>query len=508
MSLVPKIESSDLTIESLFKDFYAVPDFQREYVWKPEHVRVLFEDIENELFDAHDQPLVEREYFIGSIVVCRDGQAIYQLIDGQQRLTTIYLFLCVLRDFMIRHGLTVQDSLKGMIGSPHTDDYGNEKFQYRLYLQYDDSRGVLETIAEGKVPLSEIKTETESIGNLLNAYVTLDEELTSWTGEKPERVKLMFATLAKRVKLIRIMTPNLAHALKVFETINDRGIGLNAMDLLKNLLFMRASAADHSVLKTKWKELVGLLEAAREKPLRFLRYFIMANFPEYKGQGTNKPVREDEIYAWMEKHKQAVGIANDPLGFVDLLITNARFYRDYAEDKGNDGQWNRYLNNIALMSGKARQHFILLLAGRQASYQGGFYKAHPAYRKPLLCLSHYPRANQELRDQVCRMVPAPACLQNARGYRCLYQQSHPRRAIYPGPALQLRLPGTGREQDPEIPAALHSGQADPIRERIRLGRASIAGTGYLSQRRSRCGAHTAEAIYRGYPCQLRSAGSI
>nr|MDQ2696160.1 DUF262 domain-containing protein [Pseudomonadota bacterium] len=116
----------------------------------------------------------ENEYFIGSIVACKDPHGTYQLIDGQQRLTTLYLFLCLLRDYMKRHGLTVQDSLRGMIGSPQTDDYGNEKFQYRLSLQYEDSRGILEKIAAGQTAIESIAADTHSIRNLLDAYATLD----------------------------------------------------------------------------------------------------------------------------------------------------------------------------------------------------------------------------------------------------------------------------------------------------------------------------------------------
>ncbi len=68
------------------------------------------------------------------------------------------------------------------------------------------------------------------------------------------------------MKLIRIITPDITHALKVFETVNDRGVGLNAMDLLKNLLFMKASADSFEQLKKRWRDLVDTLELSREKP--------------------------------------------------------------------------------------------------------------------------------------------------------------------------------------------------------------------------------------------------
>lgn len=57
----------------------------------------------------------------------------------------------------------------------------------------------------------------------------------------------------------------------MFETINDRGVGLNAMDLLKNLLFMKTSSEDYPRLKDRWKKLIDVLDDCGEKPLRFLR---------------------------------------------------------------------------------------------------------------------------------------------------------------------------------------------------------------------------------------------
>src|SRR3546814_11691735 len=79
----------------------------------------------------------------------------------------------------------------------------------------------------------------------------------------------------------------------MFETINERGVSLNAMDLLKNLLFVEVTENDYDKLKGKWEKITKPLDKAKLKPLRFLRYFIMANYPV--GQDV---VREDQIYEW------------------------------------------------------------------------------------------------------------------------------------------------------------------------------------------------------------------
>jgi hypothetical protein len=148
-----------------------------------------------------------------------------------------------------------------------------------------------------------------------------------------------------------------AHALKVFETINDRGVGLDSMDLLKNLMFMKATKQDFEELKDKWKDVVDTLHQANEKPLRFLRYFIFANYEVDR-------LREDEIYSWFLKNEDLCGYAADPLGFVDTLRAAAHAYTHFIRGKNVDGSSNRYLVNLRYLSGAARQQLILLLAGR------------------------------------------------------------------------------------------------------------------------------------------------
>ena len=110
--------------------------------------------------------------------------------------------------------------------------------------------------------------------------------------------------LATNVVFIQIST-DVSSALKIFETINERGIGLKPMDLLKNLLFTQVGQKEFTKLKDEWKKITGPLEKNKEKPLRFLRYFLMANF-RIKNKRSDSVVREDEIYEWFVDKDNAV----------------------------------------------------------------------------------------------------------------------------------------------------------------------------------------------------------
>ena len=110
---VQTIRSDDLTLEDVFKDFYVVPSFQREYVWEGEQVEQLLQDIYDE-FSENGQG---SEYFIGSFVVCPGEDGVYELIDGQQRMTTAYLFLCAVRDHLAAIPAEPVGQLGGQIAS-------------------------------------------------------------------------------------------------------------------------------------------------------------------------------------------------------------------------------------------------------------------------------------------------------------------------------------------------------------------------------------------------------
>ncbi len=360
-STTPRIESQDLSVGTLFKDFYSVPDFQREYVWEREQVERLLQDLYDVFYDEDGRILSGPEYFLGSVVSCKGDDGTYQLIDGQQRMTTLYLILCVIRDMLEKSGAASSKVLDSQIADAATDPRTYEEVErFRVTLQYEDSEGVLDKIAAGGTSLKAIPGKTSSVRNILSAYQDILEFLTTNLDTDPKRLREFHGVLTTRVKLIRIVTPTIANALKVFETINDRGVGLNAMDLLKNLLFMRTASKDYPRLKERWKKLVDTLDGCGEKPLRFLRYYIMAHHEiDY-----HKGIREDEIYDWFVKNAAACGIDDNPLGFADRLIECAKTHSNFLESKDKNGQENRYLRNIALLGGALRQQHILLLSGR------------------------------------------------------------------------------------------------------------------------------------------------
>jgi uncharacterized protein with ParB-like and HNH nuclease domain len=361
------IESADMSIKTVFQEFYRVPDYQREYVWgqldkrgrKGDEVEQFLADIYSEFQQATER--FAPEYFIGTIVVCPspDSSGVLDLIDGQQRITTTYLTLCAIRDFFTEATQPIPSVLPGQIAASTIDWQGNSEDRERLDLLYEDSHGVLTLYAHGKWKEAP-ETGSRSIANLASAYETIRDFIRTDLQDDPILVQRFFGYFTNKVKLIRIQTSSVTKALKIFETINDRGLGLDAMDLLKNLLFMRAKSSEFEELKKTWKEMTDFLYSSDEKPLRFLRYLIFADY-----EVTDSKLQEDAIYDWFKQNVSQTNHEKHPLSFARRLRDAAKIYAYYVDGRNPNGTQDEGVLNTRTLGGRAiRNHYILLLACR------------------------------------------------------------------------------------------------------------------------------------------------
>lgn len=354
-----KIEVTQPTLEALFKDFYAVPAFQREYVWGEANVTALLEDIRDALYDEKGS-IVESEYFIGSLVVYPDENKVYQLIDGQQRTTTLFIVLCALRDVLLSVD-PAQDlaDLDAMLQVKRRDpSTGALRQQFRVTPLYADAGDMLARIGKGGgADLVDERKLSKSAQNMREAYQAVRDFLSVFDGALKELLRF-FSLLSTKVRLVRIETPSVSDALRIFETINDRGVGLNAMDLLKNLLFMQADKGQYEQLTATWKQMIRVIEGGkvREKPLRFLRYYLLSRYADARRAA--KPLTEDDLYAWLEERKGRADIAIEtrPVQFAEELRDAALEYERFVVSPPSA------LANITRLSARARQHMVVMLA--------------------------------------------------------------------------------------------------------------------------------------------------
>ncbi len=362
-----EIKAVDITLGELFKDFYLVPDYQREYVWEIKQVDQLLDDV----FPAFEDYLEDNstDYFIGSIILCpsKHGKNTYALIDGQQRLTTIYLLFCAIRytlskisekenkksiDFIENQILKSQN----FVGNKPID-------QYKLELQYKESQEILKKIEEIQDPeqLSKENFSTGSNQRILEAYKTLCNRIEEESDYSSDKLNQLLGYLKDQVTVIRIETANILYALKVFETVNNRGVDLNSMDLLKNLMFMKVSSSEQETLKNMWKSMLDTLnKGGVKKTISFLRHIIMSRYSVV-------PIKEDSLYEWFRESEnlKRSGCENSAIDFIYGLLDDANFYTNLNQGLDLQSKPLYPLKNIIHTSKSASQHLILLLAGKE-----------------------------------------------------------------------------------------------------------------------------------------------
>lgn len=346
------IKYNDHSIASAFNDHYIVPDYQREYVWKDEQVEQLLAD----LLEAYEVDN-KKPYFLGTIVTYNTGST-FELIDGQQRLTTFFLMLCAVKHLYKKLG--EQTALvENLIYSLTMDSEGNQFHSYHLQLQYEDAGNCLELIEKG---MEKPKDLTQSGELLFGAYNLIAEFLEERFSDLTQLRKFV-AFLLNVTSFIRIETHDITDALKIFETINQRGKGLDPMDLLKNMVFRQVDRSKFKELNMNWREITKALEGIDEKPLRFLRYFIMANYDTSKEK--DGILREDQIYSWLSNNNDQCQYEEKPFQFVEKMKHDVNLYVKYRKAQGDDAG-NMHLKNVTMLAGNSyKLHLMLMLAASE-----------------------------------------------------------------------------------------------------------------------------------------------
>lgn len=360
-----KIENHKYTIQQAFREcFYIVPDYQREYVWTDKEVHQLLNDIDEQVDGSS-----RLEYFIGTVLVSPGAEKDhYEVIDGQQRLTTLFLLLCALKKTFTDD--QQRKMLSDLISTSYVNSVGDVKTSLKLDPRYENVGEVMGKLVQLDAEPQVLRAAIQAAGirsfgsleRLINAYDTIYRYLKD-NYDTPEKLKKYWGYLASNVVFIQIST-EIGAALKIFETINERGLGLDSMDLLKNLLFTQVKPDEFTKLKNEWKKITAPLEKDREKPLRFLRYFLMANYV-VKNERGDAVIREDEIYDWfVDKDNAALcDYKNKPFEFIRKVTSNVEHYLAFAQGLGNDGKPNVSMDSLRSLTGGAFSlHYVLLLA--------------------------------------------------------------------------------------------------------------------------------------------------
>ncbi|MDD4673721.1 MAG: DUF262 domain-containing HNH endonuclease family protein [Bacteroidales bacterium] len=242
-----------LSIRELFGNadaLYKIPQYQRPYKWEDEQVDKLWEDI----FDAYENG--DDNYFLGSIITAkpRDNEksAYVDVVDGQQRITTLMILFCVIRDLYpeINADASEENPFAVDIDTINSSIalFGKSK-RLKLFTHRQHQSDFENIILNGNVlKLSkpykyQIRTDEEPKFKFINTAFLFRSKLEELGAESSaELINFLF----NQVKIIRIDCKNREFAIKLFQVLNDRGMDLSAADLIKSFLLEK--------LYTKYKD--------------------------------------------------------------------------------------------------------------------------------------------------------------------------------------------------------------------------------------------------------------
>lgn len=258
---------------------YHVPRYQREYTWTRAEWEHLFDDIwEN-----------EPGYFLGSIICInqeRDALApsLLEVVDGQQRLTTVSLLFAALYKWLAQHesSLSEEDRME-MLSLKRSLVLKQDPQQMRVVPQVqgtnqDDYRAVLGDC--GVLPFH-FWPNWAGLRRVRKAYSYFQEELDSLSAKNGDSVKGVLALRDKllQASMVKIEVANHADAYVLFESLNNRGVPLTAVDLIKNKLLARMEVLrprDVDTTFSQWQMVLKDLGDDYSVQERFFRQYYNA----------------------------------------------------------------------------------------------------------------------------------------------------------------------------------------------------------------------------------------
>lgn len=337
-----KIDADDRNVfEVLNERKYTVDYFQREYSWEQKHIEQLVTDLTSTFLDVYEvgdsRTAVEHynNYYLGPFVVSSKN-GMKSIIDGQQRLTSLTLFLIHLNN--LQKELGGNETIEPLVFS---EKYGQKSFN----IQVEERKKCLEKLfLEGFYEVQ--PDDDESTLNMATRYADIGEAFPEEI--KGEAFPYFLDWLKYNVILVEITAYSDDNAYTIFESMNDRGLNLTSTEMLKGFILSRfKEAGDRERANRFWKESIQLLHGySKEEDQKFFQAWLRSQYADTIRQSKAGSSNEDfekvgtRFHSWFRDNLGKVGqTADSPEDFRKLLHEEMKFYlRAYVNilDAQND----------------------------------------------------------------------------------------------------------------------------------------------------------------------------
>jgi uncharacterized protein with ParB-like and HNH nuclease domain len=219
---------------------YIVPSYQRPYSWDKSNTEQLIDDIYNSFCQENE------EYFIGTLICVHKGNYTYEIVDGQQRLTTLSLIFAKMKDLISENKRAKENLQKRVLP---IDDFSDKPQEPRLKVRSKEYDLYYNYILQGDSRfLPDSPTSTQKL--FIENFKTIEEYLLSKSDDE-----VFLCNLAKyileSVYVVFVQTDNFTSSFRLFNVLNTRGMPLASSDLIKNSLFEMAEYAGEGYEKVE-----------------------------------------------------------------------------------------------------------------------------------------------------------------------------------------------------------------------------------------------------------------
>lgn len=340
-----------------------VDDYQRTFSWRNDQIDELFDDLKETATSGEN-------HFFGTLIFeTRDNQKA-TVVDGQQRLTTVFILVAALRDEISRLSLNQipankPDQLPIHVASKAwgilypAQDMTQHRFQSNRFLRDIFAKGVMpEPPLQGVINdrVSEISLAFRKGIKRIRHLVASDLARYEGEIEKLQRINVLLDALLEKFLVLRVITGSLSESLEIFLTLNNRGLPLGPSDLVRGAIMSALGIGEtehqqskiHQKIFEEWKSVSDLVK----EPEAFLRHHLVSTGKEKVQkkkvfESVNERIRDDNPETRKRK-------ANE---FWDGVLEAAEIYNKIIDPKmGGDLQMH-----LELLEGLIKSHRVFLL---------------------------------------------------------------------------------------------------------------------------------------------------
>lgn len=382
-----------------------IPTYQRDYSWSEEQWEELWSDIEKGKKNKN-------KHYMGSLVFISRKDNILEVVDGQQRLTTIAILIhsvIKLLNELVKNDINKEENLeriniiRAYVGKKSSKDL---TWENKLELNEENNifynTYIMNFEQSEKLPIK-ISTSNNLLLNCQNYFYNKIFEyaniknLSSITPTKIFKILELVDYIVENLIFVKIVATSELSAYTIFETLNDRGIDLSITDLLKNyLLSLFSRKQDQTFAKNRWDSIVQKVEL-KNFPM-FLRYYWMLG---------NKALRKEELFKAIrdsiKDRKTALSFLNELDEYADIFSALQDETSSFWNDKPN---LKYYVKNLHILRVKQCYPLLMVTLTRiEKRYQNNIFKAceNILFRYLTICGKN-PNALEDVFNKICNKI--------------------------------------------------------------------------------------------------------